>query len=169
MAISRTEVQPTMAGAIMGWTSASLPTGWVLCDGTSYATATYPNLFALIGYKFGGSGANFNVPNIQSRIIAGLSGANKIADLDANSVGTPSASNTGNYSADHAHNANTGNVSADHAHQFFQGGATWGSPGINANHFHGLNTGNDSANHTHSMQSHTHLTPDLVINFMIKT
>jgi hypothetical protein len=35
---------------------------WLDCDGNSYPTATYPALFAVIGYTFGGSGANFSVP-----------------------------------------------------------------------------------------------------------
>ena len=51
-------------GMIMMFGSASGPSGWLLCDGTSYATATYPSLFGAIGYAFGGSGANFNVPNL---------------------------------------------------------------------------------------------------------
>lgn len=39
------------------------------CDGASYATADYPDLFALIGYTFGGSGANFNVPDLRGRVV----------------------------------------------------------------------------------------------------
>lgn len=34
------------------------------CDGSSKDTTTYANLFAAIGYTFGGSGANFNLPNL---------------------------------------------------------------------------------------------------------
>jgi microcystin-dependent protein len=40
---------------------------WLKCDGTGYATATYPDLFAAIGYTYGGSGATFNVPDIRGR------------------------------------------------------------------------------------------------------
>ena len=42
------------------------PTGWLLENGASYATATHPALFAVIGYTYGGAGANFNVPNTGS-------------------------------------------------------------------------------------------------------
>lgn len=42
-------------------------TGWLFCDGASYATSAYPDLFAAIGYTFGGSGANFNVPDFRGR------------------------------------------------------------------------------------------------------
>lgn len=34
------------------------------CDGSSKDTTIYANLFAAIGYTFGGSGANFNLPNL---------------------------------------------------------------------------------------------------------
>ena len=37
---------------------------WMLLNGASVATATYPLLFALFGYSYGGSGANFTLPNL---------------------------------------------------------------------------------------------------------
>jgi microcystin-dependent protein len=46
--------------------------GWVLCDGASYLTANLPSLFAIIGYSYGGAGANFNVPDLRGRVIAGV-------------------------------------------------------------------------------------------------
>lgn len=45
------------------------PAGWHLCDGTSHTTATYPLLFAAIGYAYGGAGANFSLPNWTDYII----------------------------------------------------------------------------------------------------
>lgn len=44
----------------------AVPTGWILANGASLSTATYPALFAAIGYNFGGSGANFSVPNLNA-------------------------------------------------------------------------------------------------------
>ena len=48
------------------WTT-SLPKGWLLCDGTGFATATYPALFAAIGTTYGSTGG-FQVPNMTSRV-----------------------------------------------------------------------------------------------------
>jgi len=45
-------------------TNASIPAGWLLCDGSSVATATYPDLFTALGYAYGGAGANFNLPDM---------------------------------------------------------------------------------------------------------
>jgi microcystin-dependent protein len=51
--------------AFLGGTS-SVPAGWVLANGASLSTATYPALFAVLAYRFGGSGANFSVPNLNN-------------------------------------------------------------------------------------------------------
>lgn len=43
------------------------PAGCLACDGSSYNKALYPELFAVIGYMYGGSGNNFNVPDARGR------------------------------------------------------------------------------------------------------
>lgn len=68
-------VQQVPSGAMLDFAGIAAPTGWLLCDGSSYATATYPNLFAAIGYAWGGSGANFNVPNMARRVGMGSGGS----------------------------------------------------------------------------------------------
>lgn len=49
----------------------SAPAGFLLEDGKSYPTATYNRLFKVIGYKYGGAGANFNVPDSRGRVNIG--------------------------------------------------------------------------------------------------
>jgi microcystin-dependent protein len=53
---------PDPIGTIKMYGGSSAPNGYLLCDGSSVSTTTYANLFAVIGYSFGGSGANFNLP-----------------------------------------------------------------------------------------------------------
>jgi microcystin-dependent protein len=55
--------QTAFIGQITIFTGDTLPDKWVWCDGTSYPTSIYPDLFGFIGYTYGGSGDNFNVPN----------------------------------------------------------------------------------------------------------
>lgn len=50
------------AGAIMDFAMPTPPTGWLECTGASLLVADYPDLHAAIGYLYGGSGANFNLP-----------------------------------------------------------------------------------------------------------
>jgi len=64
---------------------ATAPTGYLVCDGTSYLQATYPDLFAVIGTAFGGDATNFNVPDLRGRVPMG-SGTG--SGLSARTLGT---------------------------------------------------------------------------------
>ena len=66
-------VAPT--GAMFMWPAATAPGGYLLCQGQSLATAAQAALFSIIGYTYGGSGANFNLPNLQGRFPIGIQGA----------------------------------------------------------------------------------------------
>jgi len=41
-------------GAVLPYAGSSPPEGWLLCDGSSLGTASYPDLFSVIGYTYGG-------------------------------------------------------------------------------------------------------------------
>ncbi len=58
-------------GAILPYGGSSAPTDYLLCDGSSYTTASRLALFNIIGYAYGGSGANFNVPDMRQRFPLG--------------------------------------------------------------------------------------------------
>lgn len=45
-------------------TTSTVPSGWLICDGTLYTTSTYSDLFDVVGYVYGGSGSTFAVPNM---------------------------------------------------------------------------------------------------------
>jgi microcystin-dependent protein len=89
-----TGIEGVNTGIVVPWGSASIPSGFLLCDGTSYATASYAALFAVIAYTYGGSGANFNVPDLRDRTIVGVSSANSKAL--AQTVGANTVTPTGN-------------------------------------------------------------------------
>lgn len=61
----------TPSGVTMGWTgyAASIPAGWLLCDGSAISRTVYASLFAAIGTLWGGGdGVNtFNLPNSLDR------------------------------------------------------------------------------------------------------
>jgi len=66
---------PHNSGMIIayGGTNATIPAGWLLCDGASVTTAAYPDLHTAIGYAYGGAGANFNLPDLVGYFIKGQS------------------------------------------------------------------------------------------------
>ena len=45
------------------------PTNWLACDGSTLTTTDYPELFAIIGYEYGGSGTDFDLPTVTDNII----------------------------------------------------------------------------------------------------
>lgn len=53
-------------GMIMPFGGAVLPSGWVVCNGTSYDMALQPRLYGVIGLTYGGNqnAGTFNVPNM---------------------------------------------------------------------------------------------------------
>ena len=40
--------------------------GWMLCDGRTLEPALYPELFAVLGYRYGGSAEHFQLPDYRS-------------------------------------------------------------------------------------------------------
>jgi len=59
------------AGAIFRWhgTAITVPKGWLRTNGASVSRITYPALFTVIGYTYGGSGVNFTLPTIADHMI----------------------------------------------------------------------------------------------------
>jgi len=65
---------PLSAGFVSLWagTIASLPGGWLLCDGSSLLRASYPALFAAIGTVHGAAdGTHFSLPDLRDKFIVG--------------------------------------------------------------------------------------------------
>lgn len=63
-------------GVMLPFCGPVAPAGkWALCNGASLATATYPKLFNVLGYRYGGSGGTFMVPNMAGRVPIGMDAA----------------------------------------------------------------------------------------------
>jgi len=75
-------------GAI-AWTAANAaPAGWLIRDGSSIPVATYPNLFAVLGYTYGGAGANFSLPDDRGLVVAGNGLGTALPDLTTHALGS---------------------------------------------------------------------------------
>lgn len=66
------------AGLINAFDLSSAPAGYLLCNGASVSKTTYTELFTAIGYRHGGSGDNFNLPNLQGRMLLGVNGSHSL-------------------------------------------------------------------------------------------
>ena len=142
-------------GSITMFGGATAPTNWVLCQGQSVATTgTYAALYAVLGYKFGGSGANFNLPNFtdifpigaSTTRVLGATGGLATVTLDATMI--PAHTHTATQPT-HTHTASQGTHThpiTDVAHN--HGVNQWAHSHniVTGNHAHGIVTGS----HAHS-------------------
>jgi microcystin-dependent protein len=169
-----TGIEGVNTGIIVPWGSAAIPSGFLLCDGTSYATASYTALFAVIAYTYGGSGANFNVPDLRDRTVVGVSSGNSKALAQA--IGANTVTPTGNIGGSVA--ATTLATTQIPSHSHSGGAAPMGNIPAGCNPVAGVMT----TGLTGGGQSHTHnlsanftgtansvLQPGLVLNYIIKT
>lgn len=72
----------TPLGSIIPFAGAEAPENWLLCDGASYATGSYPSLFELVGTKYGSvDESHFNVPDLRGRTMVGVGTHADVDDL----------------------------------------------------------------------------------------
>jgi len=91
---------PIPVGTIMPYAgnvdAASLPLGWLACDGASHLRATFPDLSGVLGDTYGGNPTNFNVPDLRGRTIYGdLAGAPAPLNSNRSALPTPLAAVVG--------------------------------------------------------------------------
>lgn len=112
-------------GAMLGWAGnnvdASVPAGWVLCDGRALSTGSYAALFAVIGYTYGGSGTSFNLPDARGRVLVGAgaaSGGGAIGTVRTRGglIGVEDVTLALSQIPTHNHAASTGGQSQTHYH-----------------------------------------------------
>lgn len=119
------------------------PSGWIFCDGSSYSTSLYPDLFAVIGYSYGGSSGTFIVPDLCDRMPRG-------AGTVTTTLGVKAGANTVTIGAanlpNHTHSAGSIAVAnhSDHSHLLNGAGAVANSTD-GANHYHGTDAHSHSA------------------------
>ena len=145
------------SGMMVAYAGASAPNGWLLCQGQSVVKATYPNLFAAIGYTFGGSGANFNVPNMQGQVAAGIGGT--LGLTLGQEFGEVTHLLTGPESGiqEHDHQTPAGQAG---------GGSLPGSQGWNSGSTPGLISGETGP--TNAQTAHNNIQPSVGLNWIIK-
>jgi microcystin-dependent protein len=148
-------------GVINMWSTASAPSGFLLCDGTAVNRTTYAALFAVIGTTFGvGDGSTtFNVPNYTNRMPYGTTLAATGGSADAIVVThTHAITDPG-----HAHSYTAGS----YQDQRGGGSATTDVQPTTTNT--ASNTTGISINNAGTSGTNANLPPYLGINFIIKT
>jgi len=100
------------SGTVTMFAGIAAPPGWLLCDGSPYLVADYPELHSAIGYIWGGAGATFNVPDLRQRGPYGPGGGRAVGDTGGSE--TKDVSHT--HSFDDGGHTHTIASDGDHTH-----------------------------------------------------
>ena len=93
---------------IYGDYNETTPTGYIAGIGQLVNTVDYPNLFALWGYKHGGSGAQFMIPDVRDRYLKASGASRTVGSVQAGQI------------LSHTHTGSTGSAGA-HTHLYWEG------------------------------------------------
>lgn len=105
-------------GTILSFAGSKVPSGYLLCDGTAYSRASFPDLYAVIAKAWGAgiSEASFRVPDLRGRFLRGVDGTAGVDPDKAARTAAYPGGNTGN---------NVGSAQSDqfrsHVHLLDQG------------------------------------------------
>jgi microcystin-dependent protein len=144
---------------IVPWSSASVPSGFLECNGTAVSRSTYSALFAIVGttYGVGNGSTTFNVPDLQDNVPVGKSNNKNLASTGgANTVAA-----TGNVGGSTANATLSTAQLASHTHAY-QSYNDAGEPQVPAapktalGRSFGLTTINGIIQSTGSGQGHSH-------------
>jgi microcystin-dependent protein len=147
-----TGIEGIPTATIVPWSSASVPSGFLECNGTAVSRSTYSALFAIVGTTYGaGDGSStFNTPDLADNVPVGKSGSKALGSTGgANTVAVTAAGNVGGSTA----NATLSEAQlASHSHT--GGGNTTGNRGAPNTHNNGFNRNSTDATGSGSGHSH---------------
>ena len=177
-----TGIEGIPTATIVPWSSSSVPSGFLECNGAAVSRSTYSALFAIVGTTYGaGDGAStFNLPDLQDNVAMGKSGTKALASTG----GANTVQSTGNVGGSTANATISEAQLASHDHSFQARVSPPHNPGpanpvgnaTNGN-LNSRNTGNagSGTGHSHNMSatftgdSTSVIQPYLTIIYIIKT
>jgi microcystin-dependent protein len=112
---------PTPAGVVQAYAGPTVPSGYIICDGSAVSRTTYAKLFAAIGTSWGaGDGTTtFNLPDMRGMFLRGVDGSAGSDPDKTTRTATNSGGNAGNAVGSKQTDAFQG-----HGHQFTNSAGT---------------------------------------------
>ncbi len=178
-----TGIEGIPTATIVPWSSASVPTGFLECNGQAVSRSTYSALFAIVGTTYGaGDGSStFLVPDLQNNVAVGKSNNKSLASTG----GANTVSSTGNVGGSTAnatlstaqlasHNHNTPTQNQGPQNNTSKPNALGTTPGGNSPTMT-INSTGSGTGHSHNMSATfsgdatSVLQPYLTIIYIIKT
>ena len=192
------EVDDTPAGVVYPFAGAiaSIPSGYLLCDGSSLLRTSYPALFNAIGVIYGAAdGTHFNLPDFRDKMLVGArqddsgipktnvtgvltanGGSITLVHSGASVTRGPSGVSVGNH-ADHVHSGPASHTLVSNKQASGSGSVvttnTHGNTGNPTGALnHSVNEPNGGAGHDHGFtqpSNHTAIPPYFAVVYIIKT
>ena len=137
-------------GAIVAYYGTTAPAGWLICNGSTFSSATYPALATLLG--------GTTLPNLKGKVIVGF---------DATQTEFDTLGETG---GEKTHVLTLAEMPA-HNHAYNNTFGEGGTPAANRHLFAvggGGNAGGITTDPAGSGTAHTNLQPYMAINYLIK-
>lgn len=170
-------------GSVISYAGPVSPYGWLLCNGNSYDVVTYPELFDLIGYTYGGSSSLFKVPDLRIRVPIGVGTGYPLASLGGSATHTLTVAQlpAHNHTAgSHSHTIND----PGHTHTYLDSGTGQENRVIDYGQDYNyssltrttnpsgtgisINSSSVTIGNTGSGQAHNNMQPYIVLNYIIK-
>lgn len=153
-------------GAVIEWYSDTIPENWLLCNGQAISRTNYPELFNVIGTKYGvgNNSTTFNLPNLKGKVAVGKN----TSETEFNTIGKTGGEKTHTLTIEempkHNHNYFDNNLNKFSVIAGMRQGGSYdinqGSGGKTYDYFYVDYAGNS--------QPHNNLQPYIVCNFIIK-
>jgi microcystin-dependent protein len=178
-----TGIEGIPTATIVPWSSSSIPTGFLECNGQAVSRSTYSALFAVVSTTYGtGDGSStFNVPDLQDNVavskspnktLASTGGANTVTSTGNIGGSTANATLSTPQLASHSHTGNFKYPNPSQANDFaLSGPGQRGLAIVNSR----INNNGSGGGHSHNMSATftgdatSVLQPYLTVVYIIKT
>ena len=159
------EIGAAPVGQVVAWSgnTSSLPTGYLLCDGSAVSRSTYAPLFAVVGTTHGaGDGSStFNLPDLRDKFVLGASNSTGDTTYPGVSPGaTGGSADATLVSHSHTINNHTHSVSGttgndSHSHTIQSSTSIGGGSRVTSQNDTGNTASTSSDTHSHSFSATT--------------